>query len=291
MITRARVAMLLVMAVAAVVTGCSESTAAEDHALVMGAADTPTMQVMAQIYAGALRNAGSAVSSEVRTGDDRTLLDEMDTATVDLFPAFSGRLLAELAPQATPVSSDEVYKELNKALPQGVSVGDPTMVSAQPHVFVATRTAEHAQVTDLADCGRLPAGLPVVVTGSPDAATIGATSAAGCRFGAVQTVSSTADVLSRVAAGTAVGILTPLDVAGDDAGGAGEIRTVAVAGTRAQDLVPIYRDAAFSRDEVKTVNKVAGELTTADLATLTRRAITGAKPADLANGWLAEHGL
>lgn len=312
-------AMLLVAALAAVVAGCSASTFSDDRPLVLGAADNPTMRVMAAVYAGALRNAGSAVAGDVRIGDDQVLLDEMDLAAVDLFPAFSGQLLAQLAPQLTPIAADDVYADLNKSLPQGVSVGDPTMVSAQPHIFVATRTADASRIADLADCTRLPAGLPVVVIGEPDAATLSAATAAGCRFGPIQTASTTNEVISRVAAGTAVGILTPLDVAGDDAGGAaGKIRalksaapesaetsapqsssapdasaapTTTVVGTRAQDLLPVYRDAALSGDEVKTVNKVAGELTTADLASLTRRAIAGEKPADVASGWLAEHAL
>lgn len=307
------------LALVAAVAGCSASTPSA-HALVMGASDTPTMQVMAQIYAGALRNAGSAVSGEVHVGDDRTLLDEMDSAEVDLFPVLSGRLLSELAPQMTPVTSTGVYDDLNKALPQGVSVGDPTMVSAGKQVFIASRLAEQTHVTDLGECARLPAGLPVVVSGRPDPATTEVFAKAGCRFGPVESVGSTSAVVARVADGGAVGILTPLDVAGDDAQGpVSDIRAlrvpdaaatstaassspaasaapaagavVAVVGPTPQDLVPVYRTAAFSRDQVKTINKVAGELTTADLASLTRRAMAGEKPADLAAGWLAEHGL
>ena len=62
-------------------------------------------------------------------------------------------------------------------------------------------------------------------------------------------------------------------------------------GPRAQNLVPVYRTAALTRSEVKQINRVAGEITTADLAELARRADAGAKPRDLAAGWLGEHGL
>ena len=39
-------------------------------------------------------------------GDDTALLDEMDRARVDLFPAFSGELLTSLAPKSTVTSPD-----------------------------------------------------------------------------------------------------------------------------------------------------------------------------------------
>ncbi|MGC4962087.1 glycine/betaine ABC transporter substrate-binding protein [Gordonia sp. DT101] len=323
MIKRAATAILMVLALAAV-AGCSEADS-HDGDLVMGAPNSPSMQVMAQIYAGALRHAGSPVSMTVPRGDYRSLLDDMDATTVDLFPAFSGRLLSELAPQSAPPTADQVYSELNRSLPQGVSVGDATTVSATPQIFVAASVADH-EVTDLAHCSRLAPGLPLVVVGDPDGPTIDALSAAGCRFGPVESVPSSSAVVRRVAGGGAVGLLTPLDVAGDDAeGSSGDIRAltvpksatetgagatadkattaespsddapggraVAATGPRAEQLVPVYRTAALSRDQVKTINKVAGEMTTADLATLTRRAVAGAAPADLANGWLAEHGL
>lgn len=321
-IKRAATAILVILALAATVAGCSEPAPA-DRPLVMGAPDTPTMTVMAHIYAGALRNAGSAVSPTVERGDYRTLLDDMDATSVDLFPAFTGLLLDQLAPQLAPATAEDVYKDLNRSLPQGVSVGDATMVSATPQIFVAAAAAEAA--TDLASCGKLPAGLPVVVVGTPEAATMNAFTAAGCRFGPTESVGSVADAVARIATGRAIGILTPLDVAGDDKpdaasdiralastekstteGGAAQSSSAAPSGgasgapqeaadvesgPRAQELVPVYRSAAFSRDEVKTLNKVAGELTTADLAALGREATAGARPADLANEWLAEHGL
>ncbi len=56
----------------------------------IGSSDDAAMRVMAEVYAGALRNAGSVVSADRLRGDDATLLDEMDRADLDLFPAFTG---------------------------------------------------------------------------------------------------------------------------------------------------------------------------------------------------------
>ena len=62
-------------------------------------------------------------------------------------------------------------------------------------------------------------------------------------------------------------------------------------GPRAEVLVPVYRSAALSRDDVKTINKVAGEITTGDLATMAARVQRGDDPRELAVTWLGEHGL
>jgi len=55
--------------------------------------------------------------------------------------------------------------------------------------------------------------------------------------------------------------------------------------------VPVYRSAALSKEQMKTVNKVAGELTTADLEALAGKAGNGDEPRDLAVSWLTEHGM
>ena len=319
----------VVIAVATVVTGvlagCSDSSrdsASSSRLLHLGSADDPALRVMAEIYAGALRDVGAPVADDLIRGDDTALLDEMDRARVDLFPAFSGELLTSLAPKATVTSSDDVYDELNRSLPQGVSVGDATPVSATPQVFVATSLAQSSNVTDLSECGRLPEGLPVVVVGRPEPADMAAFAAQGCRFGAVESVGSAREVIARVGTAQAVGVVTALDAAvaldpaapqiqalrvpaptQDDAGQPSTPSNLATSnqsqsptpspqsGPRAQNLVPVYRTAALTRSEVKQINRVAGEITTADLAELARRADAGAEPRDLAVGWLGEHGL
>ncbi len=187
--------MCVIAVLGSAATACDAPGQAPHHQLVVGAADTPMMRVVAGIYAGALRRGGADVSERVLIGDDRRLLEAMSAADVDLFGALTGTLLTGLAPQAVSLTADEVFTELNHSLPQGVSVGDPTLVTA------------------------------------------------------------------------------------DDQAG------------RAQVLVPVYRSAALSQREMKSVNKVAGELTTADLETLTDRARNGSEPRDLAASWLTEHGM
>lgn len=300
-----------VMVLAGVLTGCGSETA--PRALAMGSSGSAVDTVMAQIYAGALRHAGAVVSTEVRVGDDRRLLAEMGHTEVDLFPSFTGRLLSQLAPTLTSTTPDDVYVDLNHSLPEGISVGDPTPVTNTPELVVSTRLASGSAVSDLSACSRLPADLPTVVVDPPTDSLLRAFADAGCRLGPLQRVVGVQSVVDRVASGGAVGILTPLQVSGvTSSGSAGAVQALATpkitksspatptstpsvpvpsVGPRAEVLVPVYRTAALSPDQVKAINKVAGEISTADLVALARRVESGENPADVATGWLGEHSI
>ncbi|WP_167489906.1 glycine betaine ABC transporter substrate-binding protein [Nocardia terpenica] len=61
---------------------------------------------------------------------------------------------------------------------------------------------------------------------------------------------------------------------------------------RAHNIVPLFRKGALTGTQIKKLNYVAGELTTADLADLIGKVRDEhAAPDDLARGWLDEHNL
>lgn len=305
-------------------TGCSGGSDSqggqEPVGLQIGTLDSPEMRIMAEIYAGALRSVGTRVRTELRVGDYRELLADMSSLDVDLFPGFSGALVAELAPASTAIGADDVYQDLNRSLPQDVMVGDATPVTAQPQVFVAIDLAERTGVTELVDCAQLPPALPMVAAEDVEEETLSALADAGCDVGAVEVVESTAEAFERVATGAALGLLTALDAAGEgDEGPTGQVQALSVPagestregmgagpteaaqetaadipepiGPRAEELVPVFRGPALDRTQLRTVNKVAGEITTADLATMATEVRDGADPAELAVNWLGERGL
>lgn len=120
-------------ATAAAVVGCApSSTLTADPApaaVTVGAGASPDSRVLAEIYAGVLRGTGSPVRTEpgLAGGEDLT---ELDAGTVDLVPEYTGELLLRLQPGASAITSDEVYEELNRSLPQGLSVSDPGSAQA-----------------------------------------------------------------------------------------------------------------------------------------------------------------
>lgn len=268
-------------------SGCSDS-GPTPQALVTGSTpDTPS-RVAAAIYAGALRNAGADVSDEYPVGSDAELLGKMDDRSLDLIPAWSGDLLGQLDPGATGLSTDDVYNQLNQALPQGISAGDATSVQNKPLVFVSTALATSSGVDELTECSRLPAGLPLVTIDDPDPVTLSQLTGAGCAFGPPQRLDPQ-QAVAEVAAGRAAGLFSALGVVGDDAGLQGLADTDDA--LRAQDLVPVFRTAALSRTLFRAMNKVAGELTTADLTTMAGEVDGGGDLNAVAGRWLGEHSL
>ena len=310
---RARIAALMVslLAVSAVAAGCSSSASEPDRTLVVGTGPGTAPAIAADIYAEVLRHEGATVRSGLVTGSYRQLLDGVDGGTVDLFGAFSGSLLSALAPGSTATSTDAVYDDLNRALPQGVSVGDPTTVVDQLQVVVAGSTASAAGVDELSECSRLPAGLPVVSDRTPDEGTLAALATVGCRFGPFRKVADVAAVTAEVTSGRAVGLVSTLSTAGNDAAltvladkkqVSADARAAPTAtgapdpsdqpAIRAQNLVPVFATAALDRDLIKAVNKVAGELTTADLAAMAQKVSTGeSSDSSVVTDWLSEHNL
>jgi osmoprotectant transport system substrate-binding protein len=228
------------------------------------------------------------VSDEHPVAEYGGLIDQMDNRTLDLMPAWSGELLGRLDPGATGRTSEDVYNQLNQALPQGISAGDPTTVQNKPLVFVSNTLATATGVDELAECSRLPAGLALVTVAEPAPQTLADLGAAGCVFGPTQVLDTEAAV-AEVAAGRAAGLFSALGVVSDDAGLQG--LDDGADALRAQDLVPIYRTAGLTRTLLRAVNKVAGELTTADLTAMSAEVDGGADLSGVASRWLGEHSI
>lgn len=303
----------MIVALLLAVAACSTSTSADRSSLVIGATPGVPAAVVADIYRQVLRSAGASVADDTTVGDYGRLLDDVDGGRVSMFGAFDGDLLTRLAPSSTATSPEDVYTDLNRALPQGISVGDPTTVTDQVQVVVAASLASSADVDALSECARLPEGLPLVGDRDLDAATASALTAAGCRFAPYRRLESVDAVLAEVRTGRAAGVVSPLSAAGtaadltsltpaatatEDSGSGGTTPTSAAVAApdptaiRAQILVPVYSSGALTRDQVRTMNKVAGELTTADLATMAQRvAQRQATRSAVVGGWLAEHGF
>lgn len=278
---------VLALAGALLLAGCSEPGPAPQALVTGSTADTPS-RVAAAIYAGALRNAGADVSDEHPVAGDAELLDKLDDRSLDLMPAWSGELLGRLDPNATALSAEDVYNELNQALPQGVSAGDVTSVANKPLVFVAESLATSSGVDELGECALLPAGLPLVTISQPAPEVTAQLRSAGCVFGPPRELDAQAAV-AEVAAGRAAGLFSPLGVVSDDSGLQGLADADDV--VRAEDLIPVFRTAALNRGLFQAMNKVAGELTTADLTTMSREVDGGADVSTVTQRWLGEHSL
>jgi len=140
-------------------TGTDAATAA--GTIVIGSQAYYSNEIIAEIYAQALENAGFTVERQYQIGQRDAYLPQLEDGAVDLIPEYTGNLLQFYSPDTTATTSDDVYAELGSTLPDGLVVLDQSPATDQDSYNVTQEFADANNVTSIADL----AGLPNVVLG------------------------------------------------------------------------------------------------------------------------------
>ncbi|WP_243636605.1 glycine betaine ABC transporter substrate-binding protein [Rhodococcus sp. Eu-32] len=257
--------------------------------IVVGSGDDVRDELVAEIYAGALRSVGADVRTETRIGDRSDYLAALDKGDVDVVPELTGELLVSFDSTSTATGADDVFVDLNKALPAGLSVTDYATAEDRQAVAVTT-SGPFADATAAADIASGCGASTLVVTEADASAVDVLAQRYGCTFGSVDTVTDDESVVDALADGSAqVGIIRTASA------GPGTKDLTALTDTdevfAARNVVPLFRDGVLSDSEIRSFSVVAGELTTADLADMIGEVRGGASSGDVAARWLGEHNL
>ena len=174
--TTIRTSLMAVLASAALVlSGCA--AAAEDEAPEMGAAPAMTEvivvgsqayysnEIIAEIYAQALESAGYEVERKFQIGQRDAYLPELESGAVDLFPEYTGNLLQFYAPDTMATQADEVYDELQSALPEGLTALAMSPATDQDSYNVTAEFAAENNLVSIADLAGLEG---LVLGGAPE---------------------------------------------------------------------------------------------------------------------------
>jgi glycine betaine/choline ABC-type transport system substrate-binding protein len=266
--------------IALIVVGCGGH--AGPPSVAVGATSNPESQLVAHLYAAALRFYGSP--AHVQAVPDP--VNSLDSAKVRVVPGFTGRLLEKFDPDATARSDAQVYRAMVSALPEGVAAGDyTTSADDKPALVVTERTANTWGGRDVTavvrNCAKvIPGALAAAHTPSKlgpcslpkarefrDSATLLAALRAG-QISAAWTTAATPNIPSE------------LVVLSD--------KTALI---RAQNIVPLYRRNELNEQQVLALNEVAGVLDTGSLADMLRQVAEGREPGLVADAWLDAHPL
>src|SRR3954454_11648385 len=137
---------------------------ADASTIVVGSANFPENQLLAEIYAGALAGKGVKVSKKLNIGSRETYIPALKDGSIDLIPEYSGVLLQYFDKTATAVSSADVYAALQKAVPAPLTVLDQAAAEDKDSVVVTKETAAKYNLTSIADlksvAGKLSIGGP-----------------------------------------------------------------------------------------------------------------------------------
>ena len=94
-----------------------ENVFSGDHeGIVVGSAAFAESQILAEIYAGALKKAGFDARTQLSIGAREAYLGALASGAVDVIPDYSGNLLLYLDPKATASTAEQILQALPAAL-------------------------------------------------------------------------------------------------------------------------------------------------------------------------------
>ena len=172
---KGRLALIGVVAVGAVVAlaGCASgdpldtgSGAESGETLIVGSQAYYSNEIIAEIYAQALEANGFTVERDFQIGQREVYLPGIESGGIDVFPEYTGSLLQALDKNAAGGTSDEVYSELEAALPEGLRVLDKADASDQNSWTVTQNFAAKYELTDIASLKNVTE--PITVGGNSE---------------------------------------------------------------------------------------------------------------------------
>jgi osmoprotectant transport system substrate-binding protein len=264
--------------------------------IIVGSANFPENQLLAEIYAAALEKKGITIEKKLNIGNRETYFPGLLDGSIDLIPEYTGVVLQHINKSATETEPDAVYEALKKALPANLIVLDKSTAEDKDAIVVTKETADRLNLKSIEDlkphASQMAFGGPPEIQRRADGlpgfkkhydlefGTFTALDAGGpltinaLKTGAVQA----ADVFTTDPAITVNNFVVLEDPKNNFA---------------AQNVVPLINSSKAS-DEVKQVlNQISTKLTTEKLIELNGKLSAPDKPdaAKVAADWLTEAGI
>jgi len=149
------------LATAAALAGC----AGGGDTVVVGSQAYYSNEIVAEVYAQALEEKGFTVERNFQIGQRDAYIPALEAGEVDLFPEYTGNLLQFYSPETMATQTDEVYTELQSALPEQLTALAMSPATDQDSYNV---TAEFAEANGLVAIGDLAGVSPLALGGAPE---------------------------------------------------------------------------------------------------------------------------
>ena len=265
-----------------------------DETIVIGSQDYYSNEIIAEIYAQALENAGYDVDRQFRIGQREAYLPEIESGETDLFPEYSGPVLQYWEPDTEARLPDDVFAALEEAAPEGLNVLEQSPATDQDSYVITQEFAEEWGIENVEDLEKVTEPM-----------TLGANSEAEDRPNGPKGLEETY--------GVEVGF-APIE----DGGGPltvkalrdGDVQLaiiytadpsiesnnlVSLEDTKglflSSNVVPLASDKVDGQ-ATEIINEIAAAMSPEDLVSLNNRSVTEQLPAaDIAQDWLEEKGL
>jgi osmoprotectant transport system substrate-binding protein len=283
----------LSLALAGCASPSGSSGDADAERVVVGSANFSESQVVAEIYALALENAGVEVERAFNIGSREVYIPALEDGSIDVIPDYQGALLSYLDPEVTGVTEENLASELESVLPEGL-----VMLPASPaqNVNVLAVTEETAAEYDLTTISDLAPHAADMSEGSgPEWQTrqegdLGLKDVYGITFGTFTALDAAGPLtLAAVKNGQVdVGVLTSTDPGVADLVVLDDDKGLFLP----QFIAPVLREDVDSDTVSEVLDAVSAALTTDDLVAMnTRINVDRDSVEDVAADWIADKGL
>ncbi len=270
----------------------------DSSTVVIGSANFPESELIAEIYAQALEAAGVTVERQFNIGARELYLRALEDGSIDLLPEYNGALLSNLSPDGAPegvTTPEDVYEAMVEVLPDGIIALEQAEAEDKDTLTVTQETATEFDLTTIEDLAPVAGELSV---------------AAGPEFAErFQGIVGLEEVY-----GITFGEFVPLDPGGPltlEALLSGQVEVANIFSTDsaieteglvvledtqnlflAENIVPIIREEVSSDTIEEALNAVSAVLTTENLtAALAQVTVDKMSSADVAEQFLADNGL
>lgn len=265
-----------------------------EGAIVVGSADFPESQLIATIYAEALRANGIDVTEKLNIGSREVYVPAIRDGSIDLLPEYSGALLQYLDSATTATASDEVTEQIKAKLPAGLIALEPSPAEDKDVLAVRQETADEYSLETIEDL--VPHAGDLTLGGPPEWKTR-ENGVAGLkdRYGLTFKEFLALDAGGPLTLNALLsGQIEVADVFSTDPAMRSE-NLVALEDTKhlflAENITPIINEKKAGDDVRAVLADVSAALTTEDLIAMNERVADLEDMGDIAREWLQDKGL
>jgi len=135
--------------------------------VVIGSANFPENEVLAEVYALALQAKGVKVSTKLNIGAREVYYPQVKNGAISIIPEYNGTLLTvEVDPKSTAKTTEQVDTELAAKLPSTLTVLNPASAQDSDSITVTAATAAKYHLKSIADLK--PYASSMVLGGPPE---------------------------------------------------------------------------------------------------------------------------
>jgi len=265
-------------------------------AVVVGSANFPEDELLAQIYVDALQGKGVKVTPKFNIGAREVYYPEIEKGAVTIIPEYNGALLTtSVDPTSTAASTEEVNAALKAKLPSSLEILNSSSAQDKDSITVTQATAAKDHLTSISDLS--PYAKDFIIGGPPEFKTradglIGLQKIYGLTFKSFSPLDESGPItISALQSGkvqAADVFTTTPQIITDHFVSLSDPKNMFAA----QNITPLVYKSGVNSTIVSTLNAVSAALTTNALLQMDKAlTIDHASYTQVASGFLSQEGL